>query len=183
LPTILTNHCLLRQQLTEERQKHDAFRQEETRRTAKLIEEKEQQYLLQVQQIRGLSTSEHDSNPPEGLLNNPEPVFHMYDARSSDSSDPPSTPEQRTRLKRPKPDDDDLRSLGSYTKPKPIPKKDKIVEELTLQHQFEIKSLRAEMERIKAEQRRMKDDVNSVRTLSSHSKPSGGKGRTSRHSN
>ena len=30
------NEALLRQQLTEERQKHDAFRQEETRRTAKI---------------------------------------------------------------------------------------------------------------------------------------------------
>jgi hypothetical protein len=121
--------------------------------------------LLQVQQIRGLSTSEHDSNPPEGLLNNPEPVFQMYDARSSDSSDPPSTPEQRTRLKRPKPDDDDLISLGSYNKPKPISKKDKAVEELRLQHQFEIKSLRAEMDRMKAEQQRMQNDVNSVEYL------------------
>jgi hypothetical protein len=168
------NEAQLRQQLTEERQKHDAFRQEEQRRTAKLIEEKEQQYLLQVQEIRGLSTSEHESNPPQGLLNNPEPVLQFYDARSSDSSDPPSTPEQRTRLKRPKPDDDDLRSLGSYNKPtKPISKKDRKIEELRLQHQFEIKSLRAEMERVKAEQRRMKDDANSVRTLSTHSKPSG----------
>ena len=104
------NEALLRQQLTEERQKHDAFRQEETRRTAKIIEEKEQEYLLQVQKTRGLSASENDSNPPQDLLNNPEPVMTLYDARSSDSSDPPSTPEQRTRLKRPKPDDDDLRS-------------------------------------------------------------------------
>ena len=94
--------------------------------------------MLQVQKIRGLSNSENDSNPPPGLLNNPEPVMTFYDARSSDSSDPPSTPEQRTRLKRPKPDDDDLRSRGSYIKPKPIPKKDKLLEELKLQHQFEI---------------------------------------------
>jgi hypothetical protein len=97
----------------------------------------------------------------------------FYDARSSDSSDPPSTPEQRTRIKRPKPDDDDLRSLGSYTKTKPIPKKDKVIEELRLQHQFEIKSLRAEMDRMKAEQRRMQSDVNSVRTLSTYSKAAG----------
>ena len=66
----------------------------------------------------------------------------FYDARSSDSSDPPLTPEQRVRVRQSNPDDDDLRSLGSYTRPKPIPKKDKLVEELKLQHQFEIKSLR-----------------------------------------
>jgi hypothetical protein len=48
-----------------------------------------------------------------------------------------------------------------------------MVEELKLQHQFEIKTLRAEMERMKAEQRRLKDDVNSVRTLSNTSKLSG----------
>jgi hypothetical protein len=75
----------------------------------------------------------------------------FYDARSSDSSD--------------------LRSLGSYTRPKPIPKK--LVEEMKLQLKFEIKSLRTEMERMKVEQRRLKDDVNSVRTQSSTSKPSG----------
>ena len=40
------NEALLRQQLTEVRQKNDTFRQEETRRTAKIIEEKEQEYLL-----------------------------------------------------------------------------------------------------------------------------------------
>ena len=52
------NEVALRKQLEEERQKHDAFRQDEARRTAKIIEEKEQEYLLQVQKIRGLSTSE-----------------------------------------------------------------------------------------------------------------------------
>jgi len=97
----------------------------------------------------------------------------FYDIRSSYSSDTPSTPEQRQRVRRPKPDDDDLRSLGSYTRPKPIPKKNKLVEEMKLQHEFKIESLRTEMERMKAEQRRLKDDVNSVRTQSSTSKPSG----------
>ena len=53
------NEAALRKQLEAERQKHDAFRQEETRRTAKLIEEKEQEY--QVQKLRGLSSSENDS--------------------------------------------------------------------------------------------------------------------------
>jgi hypothetical protein len=38
------NEVALRKQLEEERQKHDAFRQEETRQTARLIEEKEQEY-------------------------------------------------------------------------------------------------------------------------------------------
>ena len=146
----------LRKELVEENKRHEAFRWEDSCQTSRIIAEKELEYLQQVQKLRGLSSSEKDSNPPTGLLNVPEPVMTFYDARSSDSSDPPSTPEQRTRLKRPKPDDDDLRSRGSYTKPKPIPKKDKLVEELKLQHQFEIKSLRAEMERMKAEQRRLK---------------------------
>ena len=35
------NEVALRKQLEEERQKHDAFRQEETRRTERIIEEKE----------------------------------------------------------------------------------------------------------------------------------------------
>ena len=69
--------------------------------------EKELEYLQQVQQIRGVSSSEHDSNPPPGLVNNLEPVMTFYDMRSSDSSDPPSTPEQRMRVRRPNPDDDD----------------------------------------------------------------------------
>jgi len=113
----------LRKQLEEERKKNEAFREEEKCQTARIVEEKEVEYLQQVQKLRGLSNSEHDSNPPPGLLNKPEPVMTFYDARSSDSSDPPSTPEQRVRVRRPNPDDDDLRSLGSYTRPKPIPKK------------------------------------------------------------
>ena len=71
--------------------------------------------------------------------------------RSSDSSDPSSTPEQRRKIRRPTPDEDDISSLGSYTRTKPIPKKDKKVEELKLKHDYEIKSLRAEMERIRAD--------------------------------
>jgi hypothetical protein len=42
-----------------------------------------------------------------------------------DSSDPPSTPEQRRKIRRPTPDEDDMSSLGSYTRTKPVPKKDK----------------------------------------------------------
>ena len=76
--------------------------------------------------------TEHDSDRPQGLVNKPEPVMTFYDARLSDSSDPPSTPEQRVRVRRPNPDNNDLRSLGSYTRPKPIPKKDKLVEEMKL---------------------------------------------------
>ena len=37
-------------------------------------------------------------------------------------------------------------SLGSYTRPKPILKKDKLVEEMKLQYEFEIKALRTEIE-------------------------------------
>ena len=117
------NEAALRKQLEKERKKHAAFRTEETDRTARMIEERELEYVQQVQKLRGLSNSEHDSNPPPGLLYKPEPVMTFYDARSSDSSDPPSTPEQRVRVRRQNPEDDDLRSLGSYTRPKPIPKR------------------------------------------------------------
>ena len=90
----------------------------------------------------------------------------FYDVRSSDSSDPPSTPEQRWKIRRPTPDEDEISSLGSYTRTKPIPKKDRKVEELKLKHDYEIKSLRAEMERIRADQRRLQTKVGSVRTQS-----------------
>ena len=90
----------------------------------------------------------------------------FYDVRSSDSSDPPSTPEQRWKIRRPTPDEDEISSLGSYTRTKPIPKKDRKVEELKLKHDYEIKSLRAEMERIRADQRRLQTEVGSARTQS-----------------
>ena len=84
--------------------------------------------------------------------------------RSSDSSDPPSTPEQHRKIRRPSPYNDDLNSLGSYTRTKPIPKKDKKVEELKLQHEYEIKSLRAEVEGIRADQRWLQTEVSSIQT-------------------
>ena len=93
----------------------------------------------------------------------------FFDLRSSDSSEEASKPEQRRHVHS---DDDVVWSSGSYIRPQPIPKKDKLVEEMKLQYEFEFKALRAEMERIRAEQRRMKDYVNSVRTQSSL-KPSG----------
>ena len=82
----------------------------------------------------------------------------FYDVRSSD---PPSTPEQRRKIRRPTPDEDDISSLGSYSRTKPIPKKDKKVEELKLKHKYEINSLRAE-----ADQRRLQTEVSSIRTQS-----------------
>jgi len=90
----------------------------------------------------------------------------FYDVGSSNSSDPPSTPEQRRKIRRPTPDEDDVSSLGSYTRTKPIPKKDKKVEELKLQHKYEINSLCADVERIRADQRRLQTEVSSVRTQS-----------------
>ena len=83
----------LRKQHEEESKQHEAFRWEETCRTARIIEEKKLEYFQQVQKLRGLSSSDNDSNPPPGLLTEPEPVMTFDDARSSDSSDPPSTPE------------------------------------------------------------------------------------------
>ena len=93
----------------------------------------------------------------------------FFDLRSSDSSEEASKPEQRRHVHS---DDDVVWSSGSYIRPQPIPKKDKLVEEMKLQHEFEIKALRTEMERMRSEQRRLKDDVNCVRTHSSTSKPS-----------
>jgi hypothetical protein len=75
--------------------------------------------------------------------------------------------EQRRKIQRPTPDEDDMSSLGSYTSTKPVPKKDKKnkkVEELKLQHEYEIKSLRAEVERIRADQRRLQTEVSIVPT-------------------
>ena len=80
-------------------------------------------------------------------------------------------------LKRPLPDDDDLRSLGSYNKP--IPKKSKDVERLRQQNASEFQQLRNEIHLLRTEQRRMSHDTmsqtnTSVRTYSSyHSKRHG----------
>jgi len=66
----------------------------------------------------------------------------FFDLRSSDRFERASIPEHRRHIRRPHPDDDDLRSLGSYTRTnRRIPRKDNIVEELKLQHEFEINSL------------------------------------------
>ena len=143
----------LRKELAEERKPHEAFRREESYRTSLIIAENELEYLQQVQHLRGLSSSDHDSNPPPGLLEKTfEPAMTFFDLISSDSSKKASTQEQRRHVQRPHPNDDDLWSLGSYTRPKTIPKKDNIVDELKLQYEFEIKALRTEMERKRAEQ-------------------------------
>ena len=60
-------------------------------------------------------------------------------------------------LKRPLPDDDDLRSLGSYKKP--IPKKLKDVERLHQQNATEFQQLRNEIYLLRTEQRRMSHDT------------------------
>ena len=41
-----------------------------------------------------------------------------------------------------------------------------MVEELKLQHEYELKSLRAEVERVRADQRRLQTEVSSVRIQS-----------------
>ena len=64
--------------LAEERKRHEAFRWEESCRTSRIIAEKELEYLQQVQQIRGLSSSEHDSNPPPGLLDKPNRARYYF---------------------------------------------------------------------------------------------------------
>ena len=77
------NEAALRKQLEEERKQHESFRWEETCQTARIIEEKELEYFQQIQKIRGLSSYEHDSNPPSGLLNKPEPVRVRFRVMSS----------------------------------------------------------------------------------------------------
>ena len=61
------------------------------------------------------------------------------------STDSNETPEKPKRIpKRPLPDEDDLRSLGSYHKP--IPKKLKEMDRLRQQHDLELKQLRNEIQ-------------------------------------
>ena len=73
---------------------------------------------------------------------------------STDSNETPEKPKRQ--LKRPLPDDDDLRSLGSYHKP--IPNKLKEVDRLRQQHDLELKQLRNEIQLLRTEQRRMSHD-------------------------
>ena len=82
----------------------------------------------------------------------------IFGLRSSEISKRVSTPEQHRKVWRPNPDGDDLHNLGSYTRTEPILQKDKKVEELKLLYEFEIKGLGAEMERTRAEQRRLQTE-------------------------
>ena len=110
----------LRKELAEERKRNEAFRNHAEHHASS---DKEIEYLQQVQHLRGLSSSDHNSNPPPSLLGKTfEHTMTFFDLRSSDSSERVSTPEQRRHVRRPHPDDDDLRSLGSYTSTKRIPK-------------------------------------------------------------
>ena len=121
---------------------------DETLRTTRIVADKELEYTKQVEALRGSSCSERDSNPTPSLLNeNYEPTMTFFDLRLSDSSNRALTPEKRR--KGPTPDDYDLHSLGSYTRTKPVPNKDKKVEELKLQLELEIKGFRDEMECIR----------------------------------
>ena len=86
------------------------------------------------------------------------------------STDSNETPEKPKRiLKRPLPDDDDLRSLGSYHKP--IPKKLKEVDRLRQQHDLELKQLRNEIQLLRTEQRRMSHDSMSQSNASVRTEP------------
>ena len=112
-------------------------------------------------QPSGYTPTRLRSQVPTRVRKNYSPNMTFYDVRTSDSSDsfdPPSTTEQSRKIRRPSPDEDDISSLGSYTITKPIPKMDKTVDELILQHEYEIKSLRAEV----ADQRRLQTEVSSV---------------------
>ena len=88
----------------------------------------------------------------------------MFDLRSSHISERYSTPEKRRELRRTHPDDDDLRSLGSLTRHKLIPKIDSEVDRLNRQHDNEIRALRADFEMMRNEQQRLRDEVGSVRS-------------------
>ena len=52
-----------------------SVKRKQTEQHASLKRERELEYVQQVQKLRGLSNSEHDSNPPPGLLNKPEPIM------------------------------------------------------------------------------------------------------------
>jgi len=104
-----------------------------------IVHEKELELSHHVVNLRATSQPDSDHKSLPGSEENYSPNMTFCDVRSSDSSDPPSTPEQRRKIRRPTPEED-ISSLG-YTRTKPIPKKDKKVEELKLKHNYEIKSL------------------------------------------
>ena len=86
----------LRKELAEKRQRHEDFRWEESCRTSRIIAGEEIEYLLQVQQLQGLSSSDHDSNHPPVLLEKPvESTMTFFDLRS-DSSGQASTPDMKS---------------------------------------------------------------------------------------
>ena len=115
------------------------------------------------QHVKNLrTTTQPDLKPLPRSQKNYSSQMTFYDVRSFDSSDRASTSEQHRKIRRPNTDNDDLSGLGSYTRTKPIPKKVKKVEDLKLQHEYEIKSLRAEMEQIRADQRRLQTEISSV---------------------
>ena len=89
-------------------------------RSARILAEKEGEYMEHINSIHGLSTSGSEATDPKQLLTDVEEPY-MFDLRSSHTSERDSTPERRRELRRPHPDDDDLRSLGSLTRPKLIP--------------------------------------------------------------
>ena len=63
-----------------------------------------------------------DPNPPPGRLEKYySPQMTIFDLRSADSSERASILEQRRKVRRPNPNDDNVSSLGSYTRAKPIP--------------------------------------------------------------
>ena len=123
-----------------------------------------------MKNLKVTTKPDSDQKSLPGSVNNYSPHITFYDVRSSDSSKTATIPEQRRKIRHPTPNNDVLSSLGSYTRTKPIPKKDKLVEELKRQHEHEIKSLRAEMERIRVDQRRLQTKVSSVWTQSTMKK-------------
>jgi len=64
----------------------------------------------------------------------------FLDLRSSDTSNRVSTPKQSRIGGQNTLDDVDLHSPDSYVRTKPIPKQEKKVDKLKIQHEFEIKA-------------------------------------------
>ena len=80
-----------------------------------LIREKELELSQHVANLKATPQPESDNKSLPEIVKNYSPNMTFYDVRSSDSSDPPSTPEQRRKIGRPTPEEEDKRSIG-YTR-------------------------------------------------------------------
>jgi len=87
------------------------------------VADKDSAFIQHVEMLRETTHPDSDHKPLPGLQDNYSPQLTFFDLRSSDSSNRASTPVQPRKIQRSNPDNDDLSSLGSYTRTKLIPKK------------------------------------------------------------